>query len=144
MTIANNVASDVMAAVRYCSLAYSDNKGHVKNIPLSYAYDNKKLYFRSPGGTNHGRMLPKRPTVSIVIMDTTQQTKGAVYISSFASLIVEEKEKKYAQDLLVSRLGDVRSAWSDVEYFFVPIGEPDQEKTIDRMLYFKQEMSHEG
>lgn len=143
MSTQHTIADEILQATKYASFASVTNEGFPENVPLSFAFDDKALYFRSPVGTHHGENSSQRPRVAIVVMDTTQQVKGALYISSFVRPLHGDDET-HARDLLNTRLGVTPAYWSNVEYFSVEFGDLVEQRTIDRMLYFKKEASHES
>lgn len=143
MSTQHPVAHEILEATKYASFASVTNEGLPENVPLSFAYDDKALYFRSPAGTHHKKNSSQQPCVAVVVMDTTQHVKGALYISSFVTWLDGDAEAN-ARGLLDSRLGAVPSFWGDVDYFSVELGALDEQRTIDRMLYFKKEVSHES
>lgn len=119
----------------YCVVATVCENGSPWNVPVRFAYDEAGIYFRSPAGTMHGSNIERDGRIAVVVFDTSQSVKGAVYLHSCAHKLVDSEEVD-AKRVFNMRFGNPLDQWERTEYFKVEIGELDTARTIDEMYYF--------
>ena len=129
---------EIFEGTEYCTLATVCEDASPWSVPIRFAYDDHSLYFRSPAGTTHGSNITRDSRVSIVIVDTSQSTKGAVYLHSNAEKL-DDKDEQYATNVFNQRFNNPPDQWSETEYYRVAIGTLDEARTKARMYYFQTE-----
>lgn len=132
----NDSVKDILEGLRYCTVATISQDGSPSSVPVHFAYDEQYIYFRSPVGTRHGLNIIRDERVSVVIFDTSQAIKGAVYVHSTATKLTGD-DQAVAADMLNERFSGPARQWDAVEYFRVNIGELDAARSVAKMYYFQ-------
>lgn len=134
----NDNVKRILENTKYMTLATAREDGTPENVPVRFAYDDKRIYFRSPDGTSHGSNIEHNGRVALVMLDTTQAVKGAVYVRSFARRLKGMDEAR-AMDAFNSRFENSPIQWDKTIYFESVIGEPDEVRSVAEMYYFKND-----
>lgn len=132
----NDSVKDILESSHYCTIATISQDGSPWNVPVRFAYDEQYLYFRSPEDTKHGSNIARDERISVVVFDTAQSTKGAVYIHSTAEKLSGDDET-VAVRIFNDRFDKPAQQWDVTEYFRVAIGELDTTRSIASMYYFQ-------
>lgn len=132
----NESIRQILSNTQYCTIATVREDGSPWNVPVRFAHDEEYLYFRSPAGTTHGLSIERDGRVAVVVVDTNQSVKGAVYIHSFAQKLEGEEEAR-AVRVFNERFNNPPDQWENTEYYKVGIGEIDESRTVAAMYYFQ-------
>lgn len=131
---------EILETTKYGVLATVTKDQSPWGVPVGFVYDEGSIYFRSSPSTVHIRNLEHNPQVSFTVFDSTQKMRGAVYIHSQADDVSHQPE---VINLLNERFGAPPVRWKDVQYYRIELGDMDNEKSIDRMYYFRS-LQHES
>ncbi len=132
----NESVKNILEGSQYMTLATVSEDGSPRNVPIRFAYDEEYFYFRSPTGTVHGSNIERDGRVAAVIIDTSQSTKGAVYLHSFAKRLGGADEVK-AVKTFNSRFDNPPDQWDETVYYRFGIGELDESRSVAKMYYFQ-------
>jgi len=136
----NSSVKNILGSSDYCTIATTSSNGVPWNVPVRFAFDENFLYFRSPVGTTHGENIAGSGRVSVVVVDTTQTVKGAVYIHSSAEKLDGENEMMAIQEFN-RRFDNPPQQWEQTEYYRIPVGELDTVQSRGEMYYFQEQAS---
>lgn len=131
----NDAVKNILENSVYCTIATVSEDGAPWNVPVRFAYDEKYLYFRSPVGTTHGKNIASDNRVSVVVVDTGQTVKGAVYIHSSAERL-NGTDEAVAAEVFNRRFNYPPQQWDQTEYYRIAIGKLDESRTMGEMYYF--------
>lgn len=139
----NQNIQDTLNAVLYCVLATVAPDGTPQSVPVRFAFDDDFIYFRSSPDSDHSKNIANSPRVSVTILDTSQATKGALYIHSCAELL-GDKDEEHALEVFDDRFNYPENQWDNTAYYRVALGTLDIKKSVDKMFYLTNQADHEG
>ena len=142
------VASAILRANNYCTLATVTADGAPWGTPIHFAYDETTIYWLSQPDTVHSLNIERDGRVFITVFDSRQLAetlgdRGAVYISSRAAKLTGDAALA-ARDVYNDRYPDDNNRkLYEWDVYAVPIGELNEDKSNGQMIYFLHEGSAE-
>lgn len=133
---------EILAATQYGVLSTVASNNTPWGVPVRFAFDEDAIYFRSSPDASHSKNIEIDPNVAFTIFDSSQSTKGAIYIHSKAEKLNEDEEQR-AINQFNQRFDNPPNQWSRTYYFKVAMGTIDRQKSTERMYYFRS-VQHEG
>lgn len=130
-----NTVNDIFAATRYGVLATVKPGNSPWSVPVGFVYEAGYVFFRSSFDAIHTKNIETNPNVAFTVLDTTQSTKGAIYIHSTAE-ILSGQAKENASSLLELHFNSPPPQWSTICYLRIGVGTMDRKKSTASMYYF--------
>lgn len=130
-----DAVNEIFDATRYGVLSTAMSGNIPWSVPVGFVYDEGYVYFRSSLDATHTNNIETNPSVAFTVFDTTQSTKGAVYIHSTVEILSGQAKEK-AINLLKLRFNGPPAQWKDICYFRIGLGTMDGKKSIESMYYF--------